>query len=111
MLKCFGQIFDLCLAGRGWVGKQRGRCTNLKTKFRPHAQRFETTNKEQFPRYFISKGLGKANKGKTLRMMKSIDLHVVVFVVEVVVVVAVSVVAVVESFAAEEYTNINLLTD
>ena len=69
------------------------------------------TSNEQFPRYFISKGLGKATKGKTLRMKKSIDLHVVVFVVEVVVVVAVSVVAVVESFAAEEYTNINLLTD
>jgi len=42
-------------------------------------------------------------------MKKSIDLHVVVFVVVVVVVVAVSVVAVGDSFAAEEYTNINLL--
>ena len=64
------------------------------------------TNNEQFPRYFISKGLCKANKGKTLRMKKSIDLHVVSVVV-VVVVVVVSVVAVVEGFAAEEYTNIN----
>ena len=66
------------------------------------------TNNEQFPRYFISKGLCKANKGKTLRGKKSIDLHVVVFVEVVFVVVAVSVVAVVENFAAEEYTNINL---
>ena len=71
------------------------------------------TNNEQFPRYFLSKGLCEVSEGKTLRMKKSIDLHVVVFVVVVVVVVvvAVSVVAVVESFAAEEYTNINFLMD
>ena len=62
------------------------------------------TNNEQFPRYFVATGLCRANKEKTIRMKKSIDLHVLVFVVEVV-----SMVAVVESFAAEEYTNTNLL--
>ena len=36
--KYFGQIFDVRLADSGWVGKQRGRCPNLKTKLRPHAQ-------------------------------------------------------------------------
>ena len=60
-------------------------------------------------RYFISTGFCKTNKGKTLKMKKLIDLHVVVFVVVVVVLVAVSEVAVFESCAAEEYTNINLL--